>query len=135
MAQAPQGVKLVRPRTARAAAPDEEAATSPRFVLLEGTGQPDCPQFFAGLEALEGVAALLRTALERSGRKGELVGPVERSWNFRHDERRWRWKVRAEVPRSVTASALELAKHLVGRGAAAEPIALLPDPEAAPGQG
>ncbi len=103
-----------------------DVAQPTRCLLLQGTGHPDCPEFYGAVEAIDGVVQLLRSALDRSGRSASQLGAVEKSWTFRREEQLWQWKVRALVPASVTASAVELAKHLIGQTWATEPIALVP---------
>ena len=107
------------------AAPQVESPF-PRCLMLQGFGHPDCPEFYIAVEGMEAVAQVLRGAMERAGRIGESIGMVEKSWTFRRDEGLWQWKARVLVPNSITASALELAKHLVGRSSFIEPICLVP---------
>jgi len=98
----------------------------PRCLVLRGLGHPDCPEFYVAVEAIEGVAQVLRGAMERAGRIGESIGLVEKSWNYRRDEGVWQWKARVLVPASITATAVELAKHLAGRGPFIEAVCLMP---------
>ncbi len=98
----------------------------PRCLVLQGLGHPDCPEFFRAVEAMKSVAQVLRAAMERTGRIGENIGMVEKSWTFKRDDGVWQWKVRVLMPGSITATALELAKHLIGRGEYVEPICLVP---------
>ena len=51
---------------------------------------------------------------------------LEKSWPFRRDEGVWQWQVGVLVPGSITATALELAKHLAGNNPYLEPICLVP---------
>ena len=98
----------------------------PRCLVLQGLGHPDCPEFYVAVEALEGVAHVLRDAMARAGRIGEAIGDIEKSWTYRRDEAEWQWKVRVLVPPSITATAVELGKHLAGRGPYVEAICLVP---------
>lgn len=86
-----------------------------RCLVLEGRGPPDGSELYEAVEALEGVVEVLRGAMERAGRIGEHIPPVEKSWTVVHASQQWQWRVRAVLPRSITASAVELAKHLAGR--------------------
>jgi hypothetical protein len=109
-----------------AASPPRVEAEAPRCLVLQGLGHPDCPEFFIAVEAMEAVAHVLRGAMERAGRIGEDLGMTEKSWTYRRDEGVWQWKVRVLVPNSITATLLELAKHLAGRNPFVEPICLVP---------
>ena len=109
-----------------AATPPRVAPRSPRCLMLQGLGHPDCPEFYLAIEALDAVANVLRKAAERAGRIGETIGQLEKSWTFRRDEKVWQWKVRVVVPDSITATAVELAKHLAGRTVHSDPIGLVP---------
>lgn len=103
----------------------DDSPVPSRCLLLEGTGIPDCDEFYVAIHALEGVVQLLRLALRRSGRADEKLGPVEKTWTYRKDHGSWEWRVRALVPHSITASSVELAKHLLGRTRQTEAIALV----------
>ena len=85
-----------------------------RCLVLEGTGHPDCADLTDAVEQLEGIVEVLRHAMERAGRIGETIAPIEKSWTFVNASQQWQWRVRAVLPWSITASVVELAKHLAG---------------------
>lgn len=95
-------------------------------MLLQGFGHPDCPEFYLAVEAMEGVAQVLRQAMARTGYAADGIGQVEKSWTHRREDKVWQWKVRVLMPSSITASALELAKHMAERNEFIEPICLVP---------
>lgn len=102
-------------------------APTPRCLVIQGIGHPDCPEFHVAVEAMEGVVHTLRLAMERVGRIGEDLGFVETSCDLSTDDDAWNWRVQVLVPSSITHSTLELAKHLSKqRNAFTEPICLAP---------
>ena len=95
-----------------------------RCLLVEGRGSRDSPEFLLAVEAMEALAHVLRGAMERARPGGETLGLVEKSWLLAQGATAGEWKVRVPVPRSITATALELARHLVGHHPFAGQISL-----------
>jgi hypothetical protein len=97
-----------------------------RCLELNGLGHPDCSDVYCATDAMAAVAQVLRGAIERAGRIGESIGAIEKFSDYDKKHKVWRWKVRVIVPNSITASAVELAKHLSGHGTFVGPISLVP---------
>lgn len=104
--------QLAAPKTKRPRR--KPSAPQYRAIVLEGTGHPDCAELYDAVEQIERIVDVLSHAMARAGRIGESIPPIEKSWTFVHASQQWQWRVRALLPCSITATAIELAKHLAG---------------------
>ena len=95
------------------------------YLSLEGEeqGVPEGPEYLAAVEAMTKVAKTLREALLNNAQPGHAVGRLEKLFTMKREAHppTWHWRLLIRVPRSVTTTAVEFAKHVAGIEA---PIAL-----------
>ena len=92
------------------------------YLSLEGHegGAPEGPEFRAAFDAITAVGRTLHDALVKAGLAKSLAGEVKKLFTFKRQAQSWHWKLVMPVPRAVSNTSLELAKHVAGTQAQIE---------------
>lgn len=87
---------------------------APAYLMLEGieVGGPDGPGYRAAVDAISAVGETLRSNLQRLGLPQDHFGALKKQVTRHREESAWHWKLMLRVPGNISASLLELAKHL-----------------------
>lgn len=93
-----------------------------QYLMIDGRGDPDAPEFEGAVQALYSTAYTVKFSLKHAGRQDFVVPPLEGLWHaddpsaFPEDRRdEWQWVVMLMQPGHVTAGDLAEALEALSR--------------------